>query len=64
LQLSKLTPEDLDKLDRLEQQFVRAVKAEELSIELETFIRAEFIKFLGGSIAKFNNPNLTSGATY
>jgi hypothetical protein len=64
LQLSKLTPDDLDKLDRLEQQFVRAVKNEELSTELEVFIRAEFIKFIGGSIAKFNNPNLTTGANY
>jgi hypothetical protein len=64
LQLIKLTPDDLDKLDRLEQQFVRAVKSEDLPTELEIFLRAEFIKFIGGAIAKYNNPNLTAETVY
>ena len=63
--MNKLTPADLDKLDQLEQSFVNAIKGEELSVELEVFLRTEFGKFMGESIDKYNTSNLTTtGVTY
>jgi hypothetical protein len=61
--MNNLTPADLDKLDQLQIQFIRLVVGDAFPVNLEVFLRTEFVEWIGNTINEYNTMSLPTPFT-